>query len=663
MNSSCCGSVKSAPSGCCGGGKVHFHLSEKTVLIVSLFILIFSFCIGYFDWHFPLYPISDPAWIVVVLCGFPIFKGAYANLFHQKKITSSLLISIAMLATIGLQFLSLFTNANDGHSHESFIFAAGEIAFLMALGEFIEERTVNKARAGIHSLMNLAPQKALKKVGADFIEINASEIKVGDTVLIRPNAMISVDGKVIDGGGLVDQSGMTGEPLAVEKSVGDSVLAGTWNKSGSMTVLVEKEYKDSAISKLISLVAEAEGKKSPIARVASKWASYVVPAAILFSVLVFIFAKFILNVGGLDALVRAATILVVFCPCAFAIATPTAIAAAMGNLAKRGVLIKSGEALEEFSRVDTVVFDKTGTLTKASLKVENFATFGISESEFLTVLASVESHSEHPIAKAILDFTKQKNISYKAVNLRSQIGLGLEADLDGKLVNLMSFEGLKKSGVDFSFAKAFIEERLYLGETLVCMQIDKKLVGVLSLSDEIRENAKQLISNLKSAQYKTLMLSGDNAFSAKRVANELGLDEFFAPLLPAQKTEKITELKAKGKSVCMIGDGVNDAPSLANANVSVAMAALGSDLAIETASAAFLNDKIENTAGLLSLAKTMMLKIKFNFAISLAISFSAIILSAYGFLGPVGGALLHNLSSVIVVLNSASLLRRRKDFM
>ena len=659
--STCCQSKQSAKTNCCGVAEKIF-LRERNVLIVSFFALVAGFCISYFDIAFPLFPFSDPSWIAVVLCGFPIFKGAYQKLVYEKAVTSALLISVAMIATISLQALMLFATESAGHSHDSFIFAAGEIAFFMALGEMIEGRTVAKTRAGIESLVKLAPQTAFRKIGEDFEEVEVSEIRIGDIVLVKPNAMISVDGIVIAGGGPVDQSSMTGEPTPAEKTLGDSVFAGTWNKSGAMTIRVERAAQDTAIAKLIKLVEEAEGRKAPIARVANKWAARIVPTAIATSVLVFAYAFFVLNADWISALVRGVTILVVFCPCAFALATPTAIAAGLGNAARRGILIKSGAALEELSRISHMVFDKTGTLTSARLKVECVRAFEMDESELLSLAASAEKHSEHPIAQAVLEYAQTRFDLQDPENTKSLAGVGVESIVGGHKILVCSFAALEKSGIDFAQGEAFMRERLNFGETLLCVIVDKKFAGVLTLSDEIKEDAKTTIAKLKLMGCKTAMLTGDNKFAAKRVADLVGIDEVYAELLPAQKAEKILALKAAGNRVCMIGDGVNDAPALANANVSVAMGALGSDLAIETADAAFLTDNITLAPGFLRLSRLVMNTIRANITVSLTISFFAVIGSAYAVFGPVGGALIHNASSVIVVLNSASILTRRRIY-
>ena len=653
--SSCCCSKGSAPA-------KKAKLSDTAALLISLGALMMSFAIAHFHIPLPLFPLTDPSWVAVVLCGFPIAKSAWRAL-KEKRITSPMLITTAMIASIALQVLVMLKPETGAEHVHSYIFAAGEIAFLMALGELIEERTIAKTRAGIRTLMNLAPVQALRKTGGEFMPVNVSELNIGDVVLVRPNDMIPVDGEIIEGGGAVDQSSMTGESVPAEKAVGDTVLAGTWNQSGSMIVRVLKKSNDTAIAKLITLVEEAGGKKAPISRAANKWAAAIVPAAIISSFLIFLFARFILDVPALTAVIRGVTILVVFCPCAFALATPTAIAAGIGNASRRGILVKSGAALEELSRIDTVIFDKTGTLTTARLNVESIKAIGITDDELLRLCAGAELYSEHPIAKAILDSAKKRGIEPPApADTKSLAGVGVECRIDRRRILVCSFDALRKNGIDSSAGGGFAAARLGQGETLVCVIIDGALAGIISLSDTIKDGAAAAVQNLKRAGVRTVMLTGDNERAAHRVAEKLGLDEFYHSLLPADKAAKVETLRSSGQRICMVGDGVNDAPALAMANCSVAMGALGSDLAVETADVAFLNDNISLISGLTEYSRAVMTKIYTNMTLSLTVSFAAIILSAYGILDPVSGALLHNASSVIVVLNSASLLGRSRDY-
>lgn len=635
-----------------------------TRLLISLASLVGSFLIGHYAINFPGFPLSDPAWIAVALCGFPIVRSAFRSLVFEKKIKTDLLITIAIFASIGLQFFMTFRGIVETH-HASTIFAAGEIALLMALGEMLEKRTLRKSREGIEVLVRVSPKQAIRK-NADGSEesVPVEMLAIGDTIFVRPNDMIPADGEIIAGAGAVNQASMTGESVPVDKSLGDSVLAGAWNLSGALAIRVNKRAGDTAIARLIALVSEAESKKAPIIKTADRWARTIVPAAIVCSILVFVFAFFILEKDFSTALVRGVTILVVFCPCAFALATPTAITAGIGNAARRGVLIKSGAALEKLASVGAVAFDKTGTLTRAELKIEAVFSAGTrDESEIIAFCAAAEKRSQHPIAKAILAAAEGKSLP-EARNVIAQNGIGIACDIAGEAIQVCSRASVQRAKIALSpAAKDFSDSHAARGETLVYLLIGGELGGIIALSDTLRENVPATVANLREQGIRTAMLTGDNREAGARIAQLAGIDEVFSEQLPADKAESVRALRvrATGKSepVLMVGDGVNDAPALAAADCSIAMGALGSELAVETAEIAILNDNVSLVSGLLKFSKSVLRTIHANFALSLFINFSAVILSATGILDPVSGAIVHNASSVLVVMNSASLLARK----
>ena len=638
---------------------------EFAFLLISLGSLVLGFLLSRQECGVPGFPLTDPSWIAVALCGYPIFKAAWRALLREKKITSALLISIAILAAIALQFFVLFSGSSEGvHEHGSYVFAAGEISFLMALGEMIEAWTVKKSRKGIEALVNLSPKQALRKTADGATEtVSVDALEKGDTVWVRPDDMIPADGVIIEGESSVNQAGLTGESVPVDKAPGDTVWAGTWNRSGALTVKVSRRNADNALSRLIRLVREAEAKKAPIQHVADRWASRIVPAAILCSFLVAGFAYFILDTNFLSALIRGVTVLVVFCPCAFALATPTAIAAGIGNAARRGILIKSGEALENLASTDTVVFDKTGTLTRAELRIEAHYSAGrLSEREMLAWCAAAESRSQHPIAQAIVEAAKGISLP-RARNISAKNGIGITCDIDGEEIFVCSVAALEKERIPVPApARAFIDTRNALGETLVCLAADGSLEGIFSLSDTLRERAAATVCELNAAGFATLMLTGDNAAAAQKMAKLTGVESFFSELLPEHKSGKINELRESGKHVLMVGDGVNDAPALASANCSVAMGARGSEIAVDTADITILNDHLDSVPALLKFSRIVLKTIHINFGISLAINFLSVILSATGVLNPVTGAIVHNASSVLVVSHSALLMFRKTLF-
>lgn len=652
-HSCCCGHHNDAGhnnehQSTCGCGS-HNHsksiLNTKAKILISLFALILSFCISR-EWiSWAGFPLTDPSWIAVILCGYPIAKSARNALAFEGKITAPLLITVAMFAAIALQIIHLINpEIAGGHSHSSYIFASGEIAFLMALGEMLEEYTVKKSRRGIERLIKLSPQKALLKKSDEITEIEASQIKPDDILVVLPYSEIPADAIILEGSSSIDQSNLTGESIPIEKSVGDEVLAGTINTTNKIEIKALKASSQTAIAKMIALVKEAEGKRAPIARIADKWASYIVPLAILFSILTGVFATFVLDKPLIEAITRGVTILVVFCPCALVLATPTAIAAGIGFAAKNGILIKSATALEELGKCKTFAFDKTGTLTLGKISVKKIiAKPPFTKDEILKYASTAEASSTHPIATAILNFAKEKSVKALASsNQKVLAGFGVECEIDGKkiYVGKPNFDEVKNLQEDFS--------------TLAIVKSDEEILGYIALADEPKKDASNIIKQI--SQFATcVMLTGDNQKSAQRIANLVGIKNFYANMLPDGKQNAIKALKKDGK-VCMIGDGVNDAPSLATANCSISMGNLGSDIAIENSEIIITNDNLKSIPQTIELSKRVIFTIKTNITISIFINTVAILLSAYGFLNPVTGAIWHNLSSVLVVLNSTRLL-------
>lgn len=653
---SCCSGVSDHghEGGCCGSG--HNHNSGKNEKIKNIIIIAVSFVtlitslilsLTHVYHNYPILRYFDLGWVSVILCGTPIFISAFKNL-RRGKITSSLLIATSITACVALEILSLTGVLKGGDHGHSNIFAAGEVAWLMALGELIESYTVGKARSGIEAIMKLAPVTAKLVTEDGYEEVAVSELNIGDKVAVLPNDMISVDGIIVKGSTSVDESIMTGESLPVDKTVGDMVYGGTFNKSYAIEVEVTKNSEDFAVSKLKKLVAEAEGKRAPISKIADKWAGYIVPMAITISILVFIISFFALSGRNVAVSVeRAITVLVVFCPCSLALATPTAIAAALGTSTKQGVLIKSGEAVEKLSRINAVAFDKTGTLTEGRISVESVKAFGIEEDRLKALLYAAEKYSEHPIAKAITAYFEGVE-QLKAESTKSLVGTGVEAVIDGKVIRVEKWNSSLGGEAD---------EALKEGKTVIGVTEDEKLVGLLTLSDTVRDESKFAVKELNDMGVMTVMLTGDNETVAKTVGESLGINKIYGALMPDQKLEKIEELKKNRRKVVMVGDGVNDAPALALADASIAMGAFGADLAVETADVALMNNDIKKVPSLLKLARRTLKKIKLNIAIAMCINFAAVLLSLFGILNPVWGALIHNVSSVLVVTNSALLLK------
>ena len=584
----------------------------------------------------------DPAWITVAICGIPLLYLAITRLIFQRWISSALLISIAMFACIYIGEL----------------FAAGEVAFIMAIGALLEEYTANRAKRGINKLISLAPEQGRRITVRDGQEVEetvpVAEIAVGDILRILPGERIAVDGEIVKGSTSIDQSVMTGESLPVDKTMGDSVFCGTMNCFGSVDILATKVGQDSSLQKMIALVKAAEDKKAPMQRIVDKWAAWLVPIALLIAIV----AYFITG-----DLTRAVTVLVVFCPCALALATPVSVMAGIGQATKFGVLIKSGEALERMGKVNCITFDKTGTLTEGNLTVSDVVSFdgNTDEATLLHLTASAEARSEHPLGKAIVKYLQEKNgMLANADSFNMLPGKGIRAEVDGRKVLCGKSAFLQENGITLtSEMETALEALRDEGKAVVLTAIDGKCAGLIALSDIIRPAAKEMIAELERIGVQSVVLTGDNRRAANFLAGQVGIHDIRAELLPSEKVDVISEFQEKGKTVCMIGDGVNDAPALKTAHVGVAMGSMGSDIAIESADIALMGDDITKIPYLKRLSNAVIRSIKVNITLSMAINFVAITLSVLGMLNPITGALVHNAGSVLVVLNAALLYDRK----
>ena len=627
------------------------EVREQIILIlVSLPFLVASYLLAHFDVYapLPLAAIADPAWIAVVICGLPIFRGAFKNL-RKGKITSALLISIAMTASLIMGVLTAAGVIGETGHTDSYFFAAGEIAFIMAIGELVETVTSGKSRSAVADLIAMRPTRATVITDEGFKEKEVSDIEAGERVLARPGEIIAVDGVVVKGSGSVDTSSITGEFVPAEASEGFAVYAGTRNLESALEIEVTRKSNETTLTKLIEYVRKAEKNKAPIVRLADKWASYFVPATCTLSVIVFFLTLFAAKAGVVEAISRAITILVVVCPCALTLATPIAVAAGIGNASRKGILIKSGTAMEALAKVNALATDKTGTLTEGKLVVDKVYPEGISETELTEYAAAAEAKSEHPIARAVCAANKGRTLPSE--NTVAEVGKGVGAVVEGKEVAVKKLDELKE------LMPAKLYERLAsLGATVVGVTIDGEYKGAIAVTDTVREGAATMVSELKSMGITTIMLTGDNARHAEKIASLTGISDVRANLLPEEKVKAVESLKSEGKKVLMAGDGVNDAPSLAVADASVTMGAMGSSVAIETADVALMSDDVRKLPYLLKLARRTLRTIYVNLTVSLAISVASVFLSAFGILNAVTGALVHNASSVIVCISGALLL-------
>ena len=587
-----------------------------------------------------------PVWISIVISAFPFLVGAIKNLV-KFKIKNSLLITIAVIASV---FVGEY-------------FAAAEIAILMAIGELLEDYTVDRAKKGLNDLISSTPKKAKKLIKTDdsytVKEVPIEEIENGDLIRVMPGEIISVDGIIKEGFASIDQSILTGESLPVDKTVGDEVFCGSMNCFGSIDI-VAKDVENSSLQKFIDLVERAEKEQTPMQTVIDRLAVKLVPTALLIAIATFVImvlSKFDLY----TSINRAVTVLVVFCPCALFLSTPTAVMASIGQASKHGVIIKTFNALEKLAKVNKIAFDKTGTLTYGKLNVndiENFSDF--SDEKIMSLISSLESKSEHPIAKSVTEYLDEKNIKKEVVeNFKMKIARGVEGDILGNKYFCGNEKYFKENNINIKEnVKEKIEKYSSEAKNIILFGDEKEVLSIVTLSDTLRENAKEMVENLKNFEIEPLLLTGDNLSTAKYFSEKVGITNVKAELSPEEKFENIKSLK-ENNVVCMIGDGINDAPALKLSDVSVAMGKTGSDISIESANIVLMGHDVSKIVYLKKLANATVKTIKFNIIISLLINFVAVILSVLGVLNPLIGAIVHNLGSILVILN-ASLLYDRK---
>lgn len=587
----------------------------------------------------------DMAWLAILLCGVPIILEAVIGLATEFDIKADVLVSIALVAAVMIG------------EH----FAAGEVAFIMQLGALLEQMTVAKARAGIEKLVNLTPQTARRLLQEGEEIISAKQVMVEDLIRVLPGETIPVDGIIMAGHTSVNQAVMTGESLPVDKSVEDEVFSGTVNLFGSFDMKATKVGNDSSIQRMIRLVQSADASKAKIVGIADRWATWIVVIALSSSVLTWFFTK---------EIIRAVTILVVFCPCALVLATPTAIMAAIGNATKHGFLVREGDALERLASVSKIAFDKTGTLTHGKPKVIAVSSISqdFTKDEIYEYAVCVEARSEHPLGKAIVEsYQKDNSKGQKEVTEFKMLpGRGVTGIVDNNVVLAGNKQLLLEHNIAWNEdvkeqVKEQVKEYLEKGCTIIYICLNHELVGYLALSDTIRDEAVKMIDEVKINGMVPVLLTGDHERCANHIASFLRITEIHASCLPEDKLNYIESYQKAGKKVCMIGDGINDAPSLKKAYIGIAMGGIGSDIAIDAADIALVNDDLKELPHLILLSKKMMLKIKYNLAFSMILNFVAIILAISGILNPIMGALIHNAGSIFVIINSSLLLNWRKN--
>ena len=538
------------------------------------------------------------------------------------------------------------------------------ILTLITLGKYLEEKSKNKTRSSLSKLMDLAPKMATVLENNEEVKKNIEDVRVGDIILVRPGEAVAVDGKIIEGTSSLDESAVTGESIPVSKSVGDRVISASINTTGSFKFIAEKVGEDTTISQIIKLVDQANESKAPIAKLADKIAGVFVPAVLIISALTFIIWTS-LGYGFESALNFAISVLVISCPCALGLATPVSIMVATGKSADFGLLFKNAEVLENLHKIDAIVMDKTGTITEGKPKLTDILT-DLDQDEFLKIAASIEKNSQHPLATAILNYAHEKNIKISEVNnFDSVSGRGLSADLGGKKYFAGNREFMEEEKIDLMNYEKKAEKLAGEGKTSMYFANASEVIGIISVKDLPKESSKDAIALLKAMGKKIIMLTGDNKKTALAIGREIGVDETFAGLLPDEKNKKIDDLQKSGDKVLMIGDGINDAPSLAKADIGMAIGH-GTDVAIESSDVVLMRSDLLDVVSALELSKATIKNIKENlfwafFYNTIGIPLAAgLLYPGFGIkLSPMFGAFAMSMSSVFVV-NNALRLRRFK---
>lgn len=623
--------------------KNKIYILPFSLLILNILAIIFHFFIE-IPFQFELIPLA--------IGGFIVIKSTVLSTIKKRKVTAGLLV---VLALIGTTYVGEYLSGSI-------------VSFMMIFGEFLEDLTMKKTQNAVRSLIQLVPHKCRKKIGNKFEQVSIREIRPGDIIQVIAGEKIPVDGIIQNGQATINESAITGESMPVDKTIKDKVFVGTLNENGVIEILTQKIGNETILGQIIKTVKSAQENKGNVQKTADKFAEFFLPTILLICVITALLTKDIM---------RVMSILVIACPCALILATPTAVVASVGNAAKKGVLIKGGVVIEELAKITTICFDKTGTITKGTPEVVDMLICDKSKrSEFLNTLAIVEKNSGHPIGKSIIKYLVEKenlnldNIPNGEFNML--FGRGVSVKIEDKIYEVSNrkvlldlnennnnkFSNTKEVSSDNKKIYDFLDYEEKLGRTALLIVSNGEILGCISVADTVRPYIKDTIQELKTLGIEEfIMLTGDNEYTARAICDEVGIDQFKSNLLPQEKLDYIKELQSQGKHVAMIGDGINDAPALTLANVGIAMGMNGTDIASDASDITLMSDRIDFLCETIALSKKTYSIIKQNiWVFAVCVNIIGILLSGLGFLNPIAAAIIHNASSIFVVLNSSRML-------